>query len=278
MQHHTGSFTGLDNVTISTQHWLPEDRPRAVVIIVHGLGEHTGRYAHVAAFLTAHGYAVYALDLRGHGQSGGVRAMVRTFDEYVTDLRVYFVRVRAAHPNLPAFLYGHSMGSLIGLLFAFEYPDDLAGLITTGTALKLAGLNTVTTSLIKAVGSITPKMRLIPLDAGAVSRDPAVVRCYRADPLVYHDRLRAGLLAALARAAETCITLLPTLRVPYLALHGSADLLTHVAATNLVHQLSGAPDTEVKVYERLHHEIHNEPEQRQVFHDIVMWLDAHLPG
>ncbi len=169
----------MNNVTIFTQHWLPDDPPRAVVIIAHGIGEHGGRYAHVAAYLIAHGYAVYAPDHRGHGQSGGDRVLVSNFDEFVTDLRTYFDQVRAAHPDLPIFLYGHSMGSLIALLFAFRYQDDLAGLITTGTALKPLGVNTALIPLIKTATALTPNMRIVPLDANGVSRDPAVVQRYR---------------------------------------------------------------------------------------------------
>jgi acylglycerol lipase len=278
MQHHTDSFTGPDHITIFTQHWLPDDPPRAAVIVAHGVAEHSGRYAHVAAYLTAHGYAVYALDYRGHGKSGGERVLVSDFDEYVTDLRTYFEQVRAAHPDLPVFLYGHSMGSLIGLLFAFRYPDDLAGLITTGTAFKLVGASAVKAALIKAVGGVAPKAHAIAVNANGVSRDPIVVQRYRDDPLVYHGRLPFGMLAAFARAMDTCVAALPTLRIPYLVLHGGEDPLTLVVATDLVRQSCGAPDTTVKVYEGLYHEIHNEPEQEQVFHDIVTWLDAHLPG
>ncbi len=276
MQHTTGSFTGLNNVTIFTQSWLPDDAPRAVVIIAHGVGEHSGRYAHVAAYLTAHGYAVYAPDHRGHGQSGGDRVLVSSFDEFVTDLRTYFDQVRAAHPDLPIFLYGHSMGSLIALLFAFRYQDDLAGLITTGTALKPLGVNTALIPLIKTATALTPNMRIVPLDANGVSRDPAVVQRYRDDPLVYHGRISSKLVGALARAIQICLASLSDLRLPYLALHGSDDVLTNVSAAEIVRQSSGAPDTTVKVYDGLHHEIHNEPEQDQVLEDIVAWLDAHL--
>jgi acylglycerol lipase len=278
MQHTTGSFTGLNDVPIFTQSWLPDDPPRAAVIIAHGLGEHSGRYAHVAAYLTAHGYAVYALDHRGHGQSGGAREQVSDFDEFVTDLRSYFDQARAAHPEIPIFLYGHSMGALIALLFAFRYQDDLAGLITTGTPLKLVGANVVTIALVKAVYTIAPNARVVALDAVGVSRDPAVVKRYRDDPLVHHGRIPISMLAAFARAVDTCMASLPDLRLPYLALHGGDDILTRVSATEIIRRLSGAPDTTIKVYDGLHHEIHNEPEQEQVLGDVVAWLDAHVPG
>ncbi len=278
MQHTTGSFTGLDGATIFTQRWLPDDTPpRAVVLIAHGLGEHSGRYAHVAAHLTAHGYAVYALDHRGHGQSSGPRAVVTDFDEFVADLRTYFEQVRAEQPDLPIVLYGHSMGSAISLLFAFRYQADLAGLITTGTALRLPASNAITRPLIKAASTLTPTARLIPIDPKGISRDPAVVERYRADPLVYHGAIPLIMLAELEQAAERCTEQLPSLRLPYLALHGGADPLTLPAGAAIVRERSGSPDTTVKVYDGLYHEIHNEPEQGQVLDDITGWLDAHVP-
>jgi acylglycerol lipase len=277
MHHTTGSFTGLNDVTIFTQSWLPDDPPRAVVIIVHGIGEHSGRYAHVAAFLTAHGYAAYALDHRGHGRSGGPRVQVADFDEFVADLRTYFEQVRAAHPDLPIFLYGHSMGSLIALLFAFRYQDDLAGLITSGTALKPFGISPTLVPLIRTVTALTPNVRLVSLDPRGVSRDPAVVRGYRDDPLVFHGRMPLGTLGAFARAVQTCLASLPDLRLPYLVLHGGADPLVGVSGTDIIRRTSGAPDTTIKVYDGLRHEIHNEPEQEQVLGDVVAWLDAHVP-
>lgn len=277
MHHATGSFTGLDDITIFTQHWLPDGPPRAAVMISHGVGEHGGRYTHVAAYLTAHGYAVYAMDYRGHGQSGGERVMIDDYEDYATDLRACFEQVRAAHPGLPVFLYGHSMGSLIALLFAFRWGDDLAGLITTGTSLKPIALNRMTGPLIETAGSVVPQARLIPVPTDTLSRDPAVGQRYRDDPLVYHRALPMRALRALARAARICTASLPALRVPYLVLHGGADSLTRVEAVDIIRRTCGSPDLTVKVYDGLYHEIHNEREQEQIFRDIVAWLDQHTP-
>src|SRR5512138_1131880 len=107
MVHTTGSFVGLNKVPVFTQQWLPDDSPRGVVLLAHGIAEHSGRYEHLAACLTEHGYALYALDHRGHGQSGGPRVYVDQFDDFVTDLKTYVDQVRAAYSNLPIFLYGH---------------------------------------------------------------------------------------------------------------------------------------------------------------------------
>jgi lysophospholipase len=277
MQHGTGSLIGLDNTPLFTQHWLPDDPPRAVVLIAHGLSEHSGRYEHVARYFVQHGYAVYALDHRGHGRSGAPRLVAERFEDFVDDLRTCFEQVCAAQPGLPVFLYGHSMGSLISLLFASRYQGDLAGLITTGTALRLMGTNGATISVVKGLGRLAPHAPLIPLDPRGISRDPAVVQRYRDDPLVYHGWVPAGMAAELQRAAEACIRALPALHIPYLALHGSADPICRPAGAAIIREQCGAPDTTVKVYQGLRHEVHNEPEQGQVLRDMAEWLDAHLP-
>ncbi len=278
MKHQTGSFTGLENTPIFTQAWLPDGAPRAVVLLVHGYAEHSGRYAHVGAALSARGYAVYALDHRGHGQSGGERVQVRDFDEYVADLHTYYERVTAEQPGVPVFVYGHSMGSLIALLFALRYQDHLAGLITTGTALKPAATNAALAGVVHLLARWWPASQIVPaLAAGGISRDPEVVRRYDADPLVPRTRLKLGWTAAFTHAAHRCQAGLPALRLPYLALHGGADPITLPEGAALVRAASGSPDTTVKVYDGLRHEIHNEPEQDQVFADVLAWLDAHTP-
>jgi acylglycerol lipase len=277
MQHSTGNFTNAHGDTIFTQAWLPDSPPRALILLAHGYAEHSERYTHVAAYLTDHGYAVYSLDHKGHGKSGGMPAMVKSIHEYVDDLTPYFERIRAENPGLPVFAYGHSMGSQISLLFALEHQDQLAGLITTGTVLKLPGANRITTPLLKNLSRVFPTLPLVALAAEGISTDPDVVRCYRADPLVYHKRTRLAMAVALQTAADDIIRRMPDLRLPYLALHGSRDPIALPSGISYIRERSGAPDTTIKVYEGLYHEIHNEREQQQVFGDIVAWLDAHLP-
>ncbi len=276
MQHQTGKFTGLSNTTIFTQQWLPDQPPRAAVILSHGIGEHSGRYAHAAAYFTQQGYAVYALDHRGHGQSAGPRVHVEHFSDFVDDLNTYFEFVRASHPKLPIFVYGHSMGSLISLLFAFRRQDELAGLITTGTALKIVGANAATVAATKSVARVLPHVRLMPLDPVGISRDQSVVQGYRDDPLVFHGKITMQLLAEMSRASADCVRQMPTLRLPYLALHGSADPLCSPDAADIIRAQCASPDKTVKVYDGLYHEIHNEAEQGDVFSDITRWIDAHL--
>jgi acylglycerol lipase len=282
MRETTETFDGV-GTPLFARCWHPAPEtwqaPRAVVVITHGYGEHSGRYAPVAAALTAAGYAVCAQDHQGHGLSGGPRARIDRFDDYVRDLARYVDRVRAEFPGLPVFVYGHSMGALIALLLDAEHQDDLAGLIVTGVALRIAGANRLMAFFVRLANRAYPQGRaLVPaLDSRSLSRDPAVVAAYDGDPLVYRQRTCvkwAGQMLWAIKATEDC---LPALRLPLLALHGGADALTRPAGVELVRALSGSPDTTVKIYDGLYHEIHNEPERDQVLADIVAWLDAHLP-
>lgn len=276
IQHRVGSFIGQQNITIFTQHWLPEGMPRAVIVIAHGYGEHSGRYAHVAAHLVQHDYAVYALDHRGHGKSGGPRTQIRDIYEFAVDLRTYIEQIRAAHPDLPLVLYGHSMGSQIALLYAGQYQDELAGLITTGTALA-AGNHPLVIAAVKLLSRLPSNGRIVPqIPARAISRDPDVVQAYGDDSLVDSRPVRLDMAAALARGLVRAGRVLPELRVPYLALHGGGDLITLPEAARIVERRSGAPDTTVKIYDGLYHEVHNEPEKDRVLADITQWLDAHF--
>ncbi len=276
MQHQTATFPGLHGFSIFTQQWLPDSAPRAIVLLAHGIAEHSGRYTHVAEAFTARGYALCALDHRGHGKSDGPRMHTDQFADYVTDLHTCFERIRAEYPNLPIFSYGHSMGSLISLLFALRYQDQLAGLITTGTALIPAGATPQAARMLKTISRVSGKLRLVPSVAQNISRDPAVVERYLNDPLVTTGKLPVGAVVRLIGAAEQVTEQLPALRLPYLALHGGADLITLPDAIPLIRERAGSSDLTTKIYDKAYHEIHNEPEQAQVFADMLIWLDAHL--
>jgi len=277
MPHSTGSFNGLYDTLIFTQQWLPDTPPHAGVIIVHGIAEHSGRYERVAQRLNARGYACYALDHRGHGHSQGPRTDVAAFEDYVADLRTYYELIRRSGPDLPIFLYGHSMGSLIALLYALRHQTELAGLIISGVPLRLPATNAVTRVLVGGVARVLPHLHAIRIDPNGISRDPAVVQAYTTDPLVDHKPIRLGMIAGIIRAGQQIEAQLGTLRLPFLVLHGGDDPISLPAGVESVRALSGSPDTTIKSYAGLFHEIHQEAEWETVLDDITAWLVAHLP-
>jgi lysophospholipase len=247
-----------------------------VVVLVHGAGEHSGRYGHVVSRLAAEGYAVHASDHRGHGRSDGPRALIEDMDDIVADVDTLVDRAVAAQPGLPVFMLGHSMGGLISLRYALAHQERLAGLILSAT---LAAIDSVprTLELVgRALSVLAPRAPLIAIDASLVSRDPAVVEAYRADPLVHHGKLPARTAAQIADAVASFPETVSAISVPTLILYGTADGLCPPAGSEMLARRIGSAELTVKTYEGLFHEILNEPERDAVLDDIVAWLTARV--
>lgn len=273
------TFPARDGLTLFEQRWLPEGGVRAVVAIIHGYAEHSGRYRHVAEALTARGYAVEALDLRGHGRSQGERAVVRSFGAFLSDLRLFLGRVAARHPATPLFVLGHSMGGTIVALYAVVDRPDVQGIVLSGPGLVAKGRGArVMGTLFAVVGRFAPGLQLAQLEARTVSRDPAVVAAYDADPLVYRGKMRAGMLRAFYFALDRIGRDMEFVAAPLLLLHGTADELTEPQGSSQLYERAMATDKTLKLYEGLAHEVLNEPEKDTVIGDLLAWLDAHTPA
>lgn len=280
MQPTTDTFQTSDNITIHTAYWATSDTPKAIVIIVHGIGEHIGRYQHVAEHLIAHDYAVYGLDHRTHGKSGGEpRAYFDNFEQPVADLSIYFDQIKAKHPHHKIFMLGHSMGSLITLLFTLNRQMELAGVISSGTPLNIDELaSLMLTRIAKLLQRIAPKLPMIKLDAKKLSHDPEVVADYRNDPLVYQGSTRVHMATEILTQGQQVREAIFQLRVPLLVLHGEADEICPPSGSQTLFDRAGSPDKALKLYPDLYHEILNEPEKEQMLAEIVTWLNDHVSG
>lgn len=277
MQQTDGTFRSFDGTTIFHRAWSPDGAPRAVVLLVHGLGEHSGRYSHVAAALVDAGYAVRAFDHRGHGTSGGKRAFVRSYDELLRDLHQFRRIVVAEHPDVPLVLLGHSMGGNIALGYALGEEDGIAALVLSGPALRVGDdVSPIQLKVFRMIAKVAPGLRPRGLSADAISRDPAVVEAYRSDPLVYTGKISAGLGAALIGAMQTFPDRYDQLRLPILVLHGTADQLVDVAGSRELEAAAVNADVTAHYYEGLFHEVFNEPERDRVLSDVTSWLDTHV--
>ena len=277
MQHTEGTFRAFDGETIYHQAWVPDGDAQAVVLLIHGLGEHSGRYRHVAAALVDAGYAVHALDHRGHGKSTGKRAFVKDYDEFMRDLHQFRRRIEAEHPALPLVLLGHSMGGNLAMGYTLGNPDGIAALVLSGPALQVGdGFSPVQLKVFKLISKVAPAFRPQGLSADAISRDPKVVEAYRNDPLVFTGKISAGLGAALIGAMQSFPERYEQLRLPVLVLHGTEDQLADIAGSRTLEAAAVNADLTAKYYEGLYHEVFNEPEQDQVLADLTNWLDAHV--
>jgi alpha-beta hydrolase superfamily lysophospholipase len=267
-------FPGCNDANLFGQAWLPERAPRAVIVISHGLAEHGGRYGDLAARLVEAGYAVYAIDHRGHGHSSGHRANIERFEYLVSDLGVFIGRAQREHPDTPVILLGHSMGGAVALACALKYHKVLRGLVLSAPALAAGeALPVFKVWMVKLLSAIAPNTGALTLPAAAVSRDPAVVRAYESDPLVFRGSIPARTLAELLLAMQRLQQTAHGLRVPVLVQHGTADSLVPLAAVYPVYQHLGlAKSRALQVYEGLYHEVYNEPERDRVIGDLAAWL------
>ncbi|MGI8713882.1 MAG: lysophospholipase [Solirubrobacteraceae bacterium] len=290
MNHATASLNGAGGRQIFWQSWDPdpahadpargdgarsEPTTRGVVVIVHGAGEHSGRYGHVAQRLVQAGFAVFAADHQGHGRSAGDRAVIDRINGAVADLDQLVTIAGAAHPGLPIFMLGHSMGATVSLEYAIAHQQRLAGLILSSALAALDAAPAPMRLLGRTLSAVAPRLPLIGVDASLVSRDPAVVAAYRSDPLVHHGKLPARTVAELVAAAVTFPQRVTAITIPFLILYGTADRLCPPAGSVMLAERIGAADKTVYPYQGLYHEILNEPEQDTVLADVCGWLDVH---
>jgi len=268
---------GCRDIELHARAWLPDLEPRRVVVVSHGLGEHSGRYEPLASRLVAAGCAVYAVDHRGHGRSGGAaRANIDRFDYVVSDLGTFIGRAQREHPGTPTILFGHSMGGLIALDCALRNPRVLAGLVLSAPALAPGeAVPRFRRAVAGLLSRVAPNAGVLAIDASAVSRDAAVVRAYEQDPLVFHGSIPARTAVELLQAMESVAARVQQLRLPLLVQHGTADRLVPLAGVQPVYQRLGDPKLRtLRIYEGLYHEIYNEPERERVIGDLLRWMDA----
>lgn len=261
MKHIESNFTGLGGLNIYTQAWLPEGAPRATILLVHGYGEHSGRYANLVDHFVPRGYAIYALDHRGHGKSDGPRVEIDDFNDYLVDLETYRQLLRKAQPSGKHFLLGHSMGAMIAIAYAPAHQEDFDGLIISG-----GGIAT----------STTPPMPNNPDLAATVSRDPAVVQAYRDDPLVYHGSPPPGRAAASKAVREELPAPARSITMPIMIMAGASSPLGDGPRAQALYDTVSSQDKTLKLYPDLYHEIFNEPEHPAVMADLEAWLEPRL--
>ncbi|MBN1439757.1 MAG: lysophospholipase [Anaerolineales bacterium] len=272
-----GTFPGVRGIEIYHQAWLPEGEAKAALLIVHGLGEHGGRYGNVVNRFVPLGFAAYALDHIGHGKSGGRREYVERFDDYTDTLAIYHRIVQARQPGLPVFLLGHSMGGLIAVYYLLEHQEYFRGAVIFAPAIRVPGrVSPAVIAAGKVLAVLAPTAEILPLDPRAVSRDPHVVEAYIRDPLVHHRKTSARLAAEILKTILAIENKLGKISLPLIALQGTADKLAHPDSARMLYDRAGSADKTLKLYEGLYHETHNEPEREKVLDDVQAWLAARL--
>ena len=204
---------------------------------------------------------------------------VRQFSDYTDTLASYVEHVRAIHPSLPLFLYAHSVGALIAAIYLFDHDVALSGVVFSGPCVKIpSNVSATTVLLAKALSRMAPKLGVSPVDASGISRDPAEVRAYVDDPLVYNGKTTARLASELMKAMQRVSAEASKITLPALIVHGGEDRIIDPDGSQMLHAILGSQDKTLTIYDGLFHEIHNEPEHPQVLADISAWLDTHVKG
>ncbi|MCU0503889.1 MAG: lysophospholipase [Anaerolineae bacterium] len=277
MNHIEFTRQSPDKLQFYFQGWEPEASPRAVVCLVHGLGEHTGRYAHVAAALNDAGYAVLGCDLRGHGKTQGLRGHTPSYDTLLDDISRLLDEATLRYPGKARFIYGHSLGGNLVLNYALRRKPPLAGVVSTSPAIRVANpLPATQLALAKVMNRLQPTMQMpngLALDG--LARDPEVIRAYTSDPLV-HNKISVRLAVEMLQAGEWALAHAAEFPLPLLLVHGSADQLTSAVATQeFAGKVRG--DCTLKIWDGFYHETHNEPEKAEVLGFMLTWIESHVP-
>lgn len=272
MQHSSYAIQEQGKPRIFLQRWLPETAPRALICLVHGQSDHSGRYHGLADFFTGNGMGLFAADLPGHGKSGGQRGHIADFGEYLPIPGLLIREARSAFPGIPVFLYGQSMGGMIVLHYAFQHPEEIQGLIVSSPWIRLAFDPPAWKLLLgKTVRSILPSLsQPTGLNAKMISRDPEAVKAYEEDPMV-HGKISANAFFIIRKQGFNILENDHSLQVPMLLMHGTGDRITDYTASRALAARFPHMITYVEFPDQ-YHELHNEPEKEFFYAKIKEWM------
>lgn len=272
---HEERFDNGHGLSIFFRSWRPKAMPRGAVVIVHGFNAHSGYYTWAAEQLVAAGLAVYALDLRGRGQSDGERFYVDTFADYVGDLSTFVTLVKGREPNLPVFVLGHSAGGVVACLYSLDHQQELAGLVCESFAFQVPA-PAFALAVLKGLSHVAPHAHVLHLKNEDFSRDVNVVATMNADSLIAHESQPTKTVAELVRSDERLKQEFERITLPVLILHGTADKAARPAGSQLFFDRVGSPDKTLKFYDGEFHDLLNDLGKDEVMRDITAWITARV--
>ncbi|MBC7926947.1 MAG: lysophospholipase [Bryobacteraceae bacterium] len=262
-------------VKIFIRSWRPIAKATGVVAIVHGFNSHSGYYTWVAEQLTSAGLAVYALDLRGRGQSSGERFFIENVSDYISDVESLISLAKSREAGLPVFLLGHSAGGVISCVYTLEHQAELAGFICESFAFQLPGPE-AELSVVKGLSHLVPHVHVLKLENQHFSRDPEVVRTLNEDPLLANEVQPTLTVAEMVRADERLKKEFPLITLPVLILHGTMDKVTMPGGSQFFYDHAGSRDKTLKLYEGHYHDLLNDIDKELVMADIQSWIKARV--
>ncbi|HYF38115.1 MAG TPA: alpha/beta hydrolase [Gemmatimonadales bacterium] len=274
--HRTGQFAGYGGVSLFYQAWRPP-QPRAILLNLHGLGDHSGLYPNLAAYFPPRGIAVYAYDMRGNGRSPGQRAYLRSWVEFREDLHMFLGQVRQWEPDLPLFLLGNSLGGLVVIDYALQRPGGLAGVIAAAPPLGKLGVPPVLMALGRVMSRIVPRFSLqVGMDLTGLARDPSVIEAVLADPH-FHRRGTARLSTEVTAAISRVQAAAGSFSLPLLILHGSDDRMVPPDGSREFFAKVRYPDRQLREYPGGYHGLFADVNAAEVLDDVERWIEARMP-
>jgi alpha-beta hydrolase superfamily lysophospholipase len=265
----------VGGLKIFVRSWLPEGKPRALVVIVPGFNSHGGQYVDVATQLAARGLAVYTLDLRGRGRSDGERFYVESFADYVADVHTVVTLAKSRLPGLKTFLLGHSAGGVVSCGYTLEHQSELAGLVCESFAFQVPAPD-FALAVIKGISHLAPHAHVLRLKNEDFSRDPAQVAALNADPLIAHETQPTKTVAEMVRADERLKRDFPLIKLPVFIIHGSLDKATKPSGSQLFYEKVGSTDKTLKIYDGYFHDLLHDVGKEVVMADVQAWLDKRI--
>jgi acylglycerol lipase len=267
-------FMGRGGTRLHMRHWRPE-APRAVVVICHGVNSHSGQYLWAGEQLAAAGFAAYAYDHRGRGQSAGPRFYIDDVREYTEDLGTFIALAKSREPGLKVFLLGHSAGGVVSCTWALDHQAEVDGFICESFAFEVPAPAPVL-ALVRLFARITPKLPVLKLKMKDFTRDAAALRALEADPLTLGEVQPARTVAALLEATDRMRKEFPTITLPLLIMHGTADKATLPSGSELFYERARSRNKTLKLYEGHFHDLLNDVDKEKVMADVIAWIDARL--
>ncbi len=272
----TKTMLANDGLCLRSFAWQPAPIPvRGVVVITHGIRDYALRYQRFAEQLTKQGFAVFAQDLRGHAHSGGERQRFDSMARMVQDTDMIVNEAKQRYPNVPLFVYGHSLGGLITSRYSLDHADKLNGVVVSGAALKRPhSVSGFSAGLAQVVALVAPGLKVVQVDDSEFSKDKAVMAALAVDPMVSRDKLPAATAAATLKAIADVQERMTQLKLPLMVLYGTADSVNPIEGSQAFVQAVASADKTLKAYPGVYHDMLNEPERDQIAADVIAWLVA----
>jgi alpha-beta hydrolase superfamily lysophospholipase len=279
MKHCEGTFKGTDGLELFFQSWQTQENAKAAIAIIHGIGEHSNRYMNIVNHFVPRGYDIHAFDLRGNGRSPGQRGHINSWTEMRNDISAFLNLIKQQKYDTPLFILGHCLGGVVALEYCTRHPEGLQGVIASSPAIGKTGVPAILWILARILNRIWPRFSLdIRLDISnlsRVSRDPAVVKAFKNDPL-FHTRGTARLGMEVRHVVDWIHAHSGELRLPLLIVHGTDDKIASPDGSREYFKNVTFSDKELREYKGGYHKLFNDIIREQVLADTEQWLKRHL--